>query len=130
MAKPRTSLPESLLAKLTPALRAKYEGWASLPDEARLAPPELLAFGRAVIDAAHGLGPWPKPTGDLERTVHGIAEKIPFAHREIDDADFTRLRALLPDAQVVPLVMALCLHDAQRRLAIAWQSEGLSSEDE
>jgi hypothetical protein len=91
-----------------------------MADEARLAPPELLAFGRAVIDAAHGLGPWPKPASELERAVNAIAEKIPFAHREIGDDEFVALRAQLADAQVVPLVMSLCLHDAHRRQQIAW----------
>jgi hypothetical protein len=122
MTKLVSSPPESLLANLTPALRAKYEAFAGMPDDARLAPPELLAFGRAVIDAAHGLGAWPRPATHAERAVHAIAEKIPFAHQEISDADFAELRAQLADAQVVPLVMALCLHDAHRRVAIAWPS--------
>jgi hypothetical protein len=112
--------PESLLAALTPALRAKYEAFAGMADEAKLAPPELLAFGRAVIDAAHGLGAWPKAASELERAVNAIAEKIPFAYQEIGDDEFVALRARLADAQVVPLVMSLCLHDAHRRQQIAW----------
>jgi len=122
MSKPTSSPPESLLALLTPSLRAKYEAFVGMPDAAALAPPELLAFGRAVIDAAHGLGAWPAATSDAERAVNAIAEKIPFAHREVADADLVALRALLADAQVVPLVMALCLHDAHRRVALAWPS--------
>jgi hypothetical protein len=116
----KSSPPASLLANLAPALRAKYEAFAGMPDDAKLAPPELLAFGRAVIDAAHALGEWPKPATDTERAVNAIAEKIPFAFQEIGDADFVALRALLPDQQVVPLVMALCLHDAHRRVGAAW----------
>jgi hypothetical protein len=115
-----SSPPESLLACLTPALRAKYEAFAGMPDAAKLAPPELLAFGRAVIDAAHGLGAWPKPADEAQRAVNAIAEKLPFAHQEISDADFASLRARLADRQVVPLVMALCLHDAHRRVGAAW----------
>jgi hypothetical protein len=120
MGKLVSSPPESLLASLSPALRAKYEAFASMPDDAGLAPPALLALGRAVIDAAHGLGAWPRPTSDAERALNAIAEKIPFAYQEISDADFAALRAHLADAQVVPLVMALCLHDAHRRQQIAW----------
>jgi hypothetical protein len=120
MAKPESAPPESLLALLTPALRARYEAFAGMADGAGLAPAELLAFGRAVIDAAHGAAPWPTPANDAERAVNALAEKIPFAHHEITDAELAALRARLPDAQVVPLVMALCLHDAHRRLAIAW----------
>ena len=122
MAKLVSSPPESLRASLTPALRAKYEAFAGMPDEAKLAPPELLALGRAVIDAAHGLGAWPRPASDVERAVNAIAERIPFAHHEISDSDFAALRAHLSDAQVVPLIMALCLHDAHRRQQIAWPS--------
>jgi hypothetical protein len=102
MGKLVSSPPESLLASLTPALRAKYEAFASM------------------IDAAHGLGAWPRPASDAERALNAIAEKIPFAYQEISDADFAALRAHLADAQVVPLVMALCLHDAHRRQQIAW----------
>lgn len=120
MSKLVSSPPESLLASLTPALRAKYEAFAGMADEAELAPRELLAFGRAVIDAAHGLGAWPKPASDAERALNALAEKIPFAYQEISDADFAGLRALLADAQLVPLVMALCLHDAHRRVQAAW----------
>ncbi len=120
MSKLVSSPPESLLANLTPALRAKYEAFAGMTDAAGLAPAELLALGRAVIDAAHGLGAWPKPASDAERAVNALAEKIPFAHQEVSDADFVALRAHLPDAQLVPLVMSLCLHDAHRRLAAAW----------
>jgi len=120
MGKLVSSPPESLLASLSPALRAKYEAFASMPDDARLAPPALLALGRAAIDAAHGLGAWPRPASDVERALNAIAEKIPFAHQEIADAEFVSLRAHLSDAQVVPLVMALCLHDAHRRQQIAW----------
>ncbi len=120
MTKLASAPPESLLAALTPALRAKYEAFAGITDEAKLAPPELLAFGRAVIDAAHGLGAWPKPANELERAVNAIAEKIPFAYQEIADSEFIALRAQLSDAQVVPLVMSLCLHDAHRRQQIAW----------
>jgi hypothetical protein len=115
-----SSPPESLLARLTPTLRAKYEAFAGLVDEARLAPPDLLALGRATVDAAHGLGAWPRPATAAERAVCAVAEKIPFAYLEIGDADFAALRAQLADAQVVPLVMALCLHDAHRRVQIAW----------
>ncbi len=120
MTKLVSSPPEALLAALTPALRAKYEAFAGMTDEAMLAPPELLAFGRAVIDAAHGLGAWPKPASEIERALNAIAERIPFAHHEISDADFIALRAQLADAQVVPLVMSLCLHDAHRRQQVAW----------
>jgi hypothetical protein len=120
MAKLASSPPESLLAQLTPALRAKYEAFAGMTDEAGLAPPALLAFGRAVIDAAHGAGAWPRPADDAERALCALAEKIPFAHHEITDADFAALRAHVDVAGVVPLVMALCLHDAHRRLHVAW----------
>lgn len=120
MAKLVSAPPESLLANLAPGLRAKYEAFAGMIDEAQLAPPELLAFGRAVIDAAHGAGEWPRAATDAERAVNALAEKIPFAHHEISDAEFAALRAHLADAQVVPLVMALCLHDAHRRQRIAW----------
>ena len=122
MSKLVSSPPESLLSLLPPALRAKYEAFAGMADAAQLAPAELLAHGRAVIDAAHGLGAWPKPANDSERAVNALAEKIPFAYQEISDAEFVALRGQLPDSQVVPLVMALCLHDAQRRAAIAWPS--------
>lgn len=122
MSKSISGPPESLLAALAPALRAKYEAFAGMPDDAKLAPAELLAFGRAVIDAAHGLGAWPRPASEIERVLSAIAEKIPFAYQEISDAEFVALRGQLPDSQVVPLVMALCLHDAQRRAAIAWPS--------
>jgi alkylhydroperoxidase family enzyme len=115
-----SSPPESLLALLPPALRAKYEAFAGMADAAKLAPAELLAHGRAVIDAAHGLGAWPKAASDAERAGNALAEKIPFAYQEISDADFVALRAQLSDAQLVPLVMSLCLHDAHRRLAAAW----------
>jgi hypothetical protein len=120
MSTPVSAPPASLLSLLLPALRARYEAFAGMPDEARLARPALLALGRAVIDAAHGLGDWPRPADDAERAVAAIAEKIPFAHHEISDADFVALRAQLADAEVVPLVMALCLHDAHRRVATAW----------
>ena len=112
--------PESLLANLTTALRAKYEAFAGMPDAEPLAPRELLAFGRAVIDAAHGLGAWPKPASASERALNAIAEKLPFAHHEISDSDFAALRAQLSDAEVVSLALALCLHDAHRRLQAAW----------
>lgn len=120
MAKRVSTLPDDLLSTLAPALREKYEAFAALPDEAQLAPPALLALGRAVIDAAHGAGPWPRPASDVERAVVAIAEKIPFAHHEISDAEFAALRAQLADPQVVALVMALCLHDSHRRLGAAW----------
>lgn len=120
MAKLASAPPESLLAQLTPALRAKYEAFAGTTDAGALAPPALLAFGRAVIDAAHGAGAWPKPANEAERALNALAEKIPFAHHEISDADFAALREHVAVAQVVPLVMALCLHDAHRRLHVAW----------
>jgi len=120
MAKLASAPPASLLAQLTPALRAKYEAFAGTIDAGALAPPALLAFGRAVIDAAHGAGAWPKPASDAERALNLLAEKIPFAHHEISDADFAALSEHVAVAEVVPLVMALCLHDAHRRLHVAW----------
>lgn len=117
--------PDSLLALLEPELRARYLGFAATPDSDALAPAELLAFGRAVIDAAHGRGPWPKPESEAARAVNALAEKLPFAHQELSDADFAALKRQLPDAQVVALVIALCLHDAHCRLATAWPTTGV-----
>jgi hypothetical protein len=119
-AKLASAPPESLLALLKPELRERYTAFVGTPDADRLAPPELLAFGRSAIDAAHGLGPWPRPADDVERAVNALAEKLPFAYQEVSDADFAALRKRLPDKQLVALVFALCLHDAHRRLAAAW----------
>jgi hypothetical protein len=112
--------PQALLARLPAALRERYAAFATLPDEARLVPGELLTLGRAVIDAAHGAGDWPRPAGEIQEAVFGLAEKLPFAYHELTDAHFAHLRGLLGDARLVALVIALCLHDAHRRLAIAW----------
>jgi hypothetical protein len=116
--------PDSLLGLLKPELRERYTAFVGTPDTERLVAPELLALGRGVIDAAHGRGAWPKPANDLERAVNALAEKIPFAYQEVSDADFAALKAHLPDAQVVALVFALCLHDAHSRLAAAWPEPG------
>jgi hypothetical protein len=115
-----SSPPESLLALLKPELRERYVAFVGTPDADALAPPALLAFGRAVIDAAHGAGAWPKPASEAERAVNALAEKLPFAYQEVADADVAALKQHLPDKQVVALVFALCLHDAHRRLATAW----------
>jgi hypothetical protein len=112
--------PEALLALLSPELRERYTAFAGTPDADALAPPPLIAFGRRVIDAAHGLGAWPKPADDAERAVNALAEKLPFAYQEVSDADLAALKKHLPEKQVVALVFALCLHDAHRRLAAAW----------
>jgi hypothetical protein len=113
---------DPLLALLKPELRERYTAFAGTPDADELVAPELLALGRAAIDAAHGLGPWPKPANELERAVNALAEKLPFAYQEVSDADFAALKEQLPDARVVALVFALCLHDAHRRLGAAWRT--------
>ena len=118
-----SSPPESLLALLSPELRERYVAFVGTPDSERLVAPELLALGRAVIDAAHGAGAWPKPANDVERAVNALAEKLPFAHQEVSDADFAALKKHLPDREVVALVFTLCLHDAHRRLAAAWPAQ-------
>jgi alkylhydroperoxidase family enzyme len=123
-AKLASAPPDSLLALLKPELRERYTAFVGTPDADALVAPELLALGRGVIDAAHGLGPWPKPASDAERAVLALAEKIPFAYQEVSDADFAALKKHLPDAQVVALVFTLCLHDAHRRLAAAWPAPG------
>jgi hypothetical protein len=112
--------PDSLLALLKPELRERYLAFIGTPDTEKLVAPELLALGRAVIDAAYGLRAWPKPASDVERAVNALAEKLPFAYQEVSDADFAALKKHLPDAQVVALVFALCLHDASKRLTAAW----------
>jgi hypothetical protein len=119
-AKLASAPPDALLALLSPELRVRYAAFVGTPDADELAPPALLAFGRAVIDAAHGAGAWPKPATDVERAVNALAEKLPFAYQEVSDADVAALKQHLPDKQVVALVFALCLHDAHRRLAAAW----------
>ena len=120
LGKPGSSAPDSLLALLAPELRERYQAFVGTPDAERLVAPELLALGRAAIDAAHGLAAWPKPASELERAVNALAEKIPFAYQEVGEAEFAALKRHLPDPELVALVFALCLHDANRRLAAAW----------
>ena len=55
---------------------------------------------------------------DDERTALTIAEKMPFLHHDISDADIERLHAGLGEAGTVTLLTALAFFDATARLRI------------
>lgn len=55
----------------------------------------------------------------VERAALTIAEKIPWAPREISDDEVAVLRAHLSDAETVALMLALNLFDVQCRLRLA-----------
>ncbi len=56
----------------------------------------------------------------VERAVLTIAEKMPWSHHEITDAEYAEVREHLTEPQTVALTVALALFDANCRLRLVF----------
>jgi alkylhydroperoxidase family enzyme len=70
-----------------------------------------------------GLANWEHLDGltDAERAALRIAERMPWAHHSLEDADFAALRAFLSERETVALTVALALFDAMCRLRLVFE---------
>ena len=123
---------------MRPNLSASYRRFVQASCEEGLLPPPLLALCAARVAALHGcdLGAFTVPVmpisprqgaalerwaeadcfSPLERAALLIADKMPWRHADIDDADVQALRAHLSDRQVVALTVAIAMFDCECRL--------------
>jgi alkylhydroperoxidase family enzyme len=55
----------------------------------------------------------------VARAALSLAEKVPWSPHEVTDEDMTALRSQLPEKQVIALVIAIALFDANCRMKLA-----------
>ena len=61
---------------------------------------------------------------EAEQAALEIAERMPFAYAQIDDAAVARVKAALGDAGTVALLTALAFFDVTCRLKLVWDVPG------
>lgn len=126
---------------LRPELRDLFRRFYATPWDDSLLPRSLLELCRLRVAAIHdcqgelsirdpqaglsaeqlaALDSWQDLSAfsPLERAALAIAEKMPWQHHAIEDADFAELRQHLDEPATVALTVALALFDANCRLRI------------
>lgn len=116
-------LPAGLAAALEarPTLAQLYRDFYSVFADDCL-PPGLLARCFEEIATCHGYGQRPAAASEAtpaESAALVVAAKLPWQHHEISDAEVAALREHLDERQVVALITALALFDANVRMEIA-----------
>lgn len=136
----RASLDDLLAHR--PELATKYRAFYASIKAAGLVPPRLLELCRLRVAAIHGCdGEWSQRDPAIELSAEEIetlrlgrfegfaaaeqaalcvAERIPFQHHELTDAEVAALKAELGDAGCVSLINALVLFDVNCRLKLAF----------
>ncbi len=127
-----------------PELRELYKRFYGAPWDDRLVPRDLLELCRlriaglhaceaelAITDPGAGLndeqraaiGGWEGADcfAPAQRAALALAEKMPWRHHEIDDAEFAEARRHLTDPEIVALTVAMALFDANCRLRIVFE---------
>lgn len=131
---------------LRPELRDLYRAFYGKLWDDRLAPAALLELCRLRVAQLHGceaelavrhaeadvsgervaaLADWAASDrfDAAERAALAIAEKMPWRHHEITDAEYAELRGRVGEAGVVALTVAIALFDANCRLRLALGTE-------
>ena len=126
-----------------PELRELYKRFYGAPWDGGLVPRDLLELCRvriaqlhtceaelAVSDSGAGLSDEQRSAIDgweraacftaVQRCALALAEKMPWRHHEIDDAEFAEARRHLTDPQIVALTVAMALFDANCRLRLVF----------
>ena len=133
---------EDLLAPV-PELREPFRRYYGRVFDGDVAPADLLELGRLCVAHVHaceaerairisGAGltdaqiaaiPRWRESGlftELQRAALGLAEKIPYGHREVTEEDVASLRRTLGERQLVGYVIALGLFDATCRMRLVF----------
>lgn len=107
-----------------PALKEKYRVFLDAVNSGGHVPGRVLDLCRSRIEQIHGIaGGSSIVKSDLdegELAALMLAEKIPFAHHQVEDGEVERVKAVYGDAGCVQLLTALSFFDVTARLQLTF----------
>lgn len=108
---------------LPPPMLEAYREFLGTLDHAAELPPHVLAGCCARVAGIHGLAPLDDAAGadPAETAALALAERIPFQHHELTDAEMAAVADQFGAAGAVALLTAVAFFDATCRLQIALQ---------